>query len=238
MSAFSGYLLLGGGVAAYSAEVLADDPEVYWQCQESSGAFIDSSGNGLDSNGVTNAGDLTYGLPGPCGDDVAVEWAGAAGSPTGRFRNAKPFAAVDNITLEMWFWPITLPASALLWFIGDGTGDGFGIGAVSTTTVRGVVPGIANMASFTNTPPASAWSHLAIVRRSGTWEYYFDGAVDNASVSSAAPNNATAQTWNGFLFAGANYRCAHLAAYDTALSADRIAAHYEAASATQIGEFV
>jgi len=214
-------------LADYTEEVLADDPEFYWPCQEAAGALVDASGNGFDTNGSGNLGELSYGLPGPCGDDDAIAWDDGQ-TDAHRSRNAVPFVAVDNITLEWWLYRQ---------FATNGTP--FIIGNLSNTGVyfsfvlgapRISVAGIAHLATFANLPPLNAWCHLVAVRRATVWEYYFNGTLDTGNVSTATPNPPDTQTWIGYFGGGIAYRTAHLAGYYTALTVGRIADHYNAAT--------
>jgi Concanavalin A-like lectin/glucanases superfamily len=214
-------------LADYVAEVLADDPEVYWQCQESSGLLQDSSGNAFHAN--SDQGGVTYGLAGPCGDDDAIAIAGA--SPKGMLRNAVPFTAVDNVTFEWWFWNVSMADTALAYMIGNTTNTGIYFSFTGTPRKPRIsVAGVAHLATFANEPPVGAWTHLVAVRRATSWEYYFNGTADTLGVSTATPTAPDTQTWIGGFGAAVDYRVAHVAAYDTALTIGRIADHYNAAT--------
>ena len=93
-------------LAEYTAAVLADDPEFYWQCQDAALPLTDSSGNSFPSNGSTQAGDISFQLAGPCGDDFAIGFAGGFANANAA-RNAVPLTSVNNFTLEWWVYYIS-----------------------------------------------------------------------------------------------------------------------------------
>lgn len=206
-------------IGTYSGEVLNDSPKAYWQLQEASGLPQDSSGNGFHMTSVD--GSPAYHLEGPR-SDFGIEYGVAE-----RHIGPIPFSAVDNISLEFWFQPVSIGGIDQP-FIVQASGGQLAV-AQNGNKIRVIVNGITetqSAASFTN----GTWYHVVVVRDAGTWKYYVNGALDTASASTRTPN-----AYTGFAFigggstgTGVDQVLAHVAVYDHVLSAARIKVHYDA----------
>lgn len=209
--------------AAYCREVMRDTPRAFWPLQDASGNPVDVSGNGLDM--TTIAGTPDYRQAGPFGNDYSILTAGGESIA----RSTQVSTVQNNFTMEMWvIFEIVAANDQLVlhngsvgangWGIRMDTGDRFcGLaGGVAEQTVRGI-------GLFT-------WTHLVVLRDSSDssrWKYYQNGVVTLANAGTTNPTAPSGTTQFGHT--NLQMRSAYIAIYETALSAARIAAHFNAA---------
>lgn len=207
----------------YAAAVLADAPAVYWQLQDCSGNPVDTSGAGLDCTANTLSANW-YRQIGPLTNavlDKSIVMAGGGGC-TG------PLVSVvqNGFTIEFWIKVDEQPnPNQEMVYNGSGSFNGWGVMREPNGKFRYLAGGVAFGAFSTATISVGPWYHVAIVRNT-TWTYYLNGAVETANAGNTNPNVPTTTT---HFFPSALQRyCAHIAIYETALSAAQIAAHYAA----------
>lgn len=204
---------------SYADEILADSPVLYWKLDEASGFPQDSSGNARHAQ-ETN-GTPAYRQPGPFPGSYSINL------PVGsRFNyNTGPATTVtDNFTLELW---VKLNSNAAngrtLWRNGS---TGWEISVDIDGAWFWYSNG--NFGADAATFLSSAWRFIHVVRRAGTWEYYVDGNVDTANAGTTAAATPT----GGVQLSAAvslDVHVSNAAIYSNALSAERIAVHYDAA---------
>lgn len=231
------------GAAAYVAAVLADTPVAFWECQDSSGLPVDSSGNGL--NMTASGGTPVYQQQGPFTSDYAIRLADAY------YTRPAVTTATDNFTMECWVSPLAegTYGGGLIRNATSGGLDGW----VTVTNTGGkflcVAENVAVLATSANQlvsqqaqsswsmpllgvggSGSRAWNYVVTQRSSGTWVYYFNGAVDTANAGTAGPITPGGSALAGFSDSTFTWdaRFAYVAIYNTALSGTRVAAHYTA----------
>jgi hypothetical protein len=220
---------------SYRDEVLADNPVAYWRLGETSGT---TAADEVGSYNGTYQGTYTLGEDGPITGGKAVGFSGASGE-----MSASPQSAIGDIstaTLECWMYRAASGRIVAAGF-GDGNGSRFSIlwfsdnniyfSAEKNSTAFGSV--FANL---------TEWHHLAMVfdgSLSGNARiaFYLDGELKARTGGSGThPATLAASSSLGNISAGrenlnnrsSNGRIAEMAIYPTALSAARIAAHYDA----------
>jgi hypothetical protein len=234
----------------YIAEVLADAPSVLLKLDDATTSFADSSGN---AHAQTVTGTIT---PAQAGVSSAITASALFGSGriTEDFGAATSYSAV---TTEVWYkstngngvlWTSRgITGSGLTLFIGV-TGAGFGsVGQVSWGLDGPLYQGVSTTATFHD----GVWHHIVGVfsRASGTiapsdFKIYVDGALQTVTQrainGSAAVPLTPSSNWiigqhpagwaNGTLTAT---NLAAAALYPSALTIQRIYAHYSAAGLPQ-----
>ncbi|MBA3541588.1 MAG: LamG domain-containing protein [Deltaproteobacteria bacterium] len=228
---------------SYSAEVLADEPRVYYRLNEPAGDLVtfDASGNGFDGDYYIDGGTLTLGTVGAIVSetDTAVRLVGGGNldGTVSRVRFPPEAASWDaDFTIEGWVRPELPPpmgwnSAFVIWedyqVSGFRTGWNVNLVPVFWTDQGGVQSGID---SLTATTPLTenAWNHLIFTRMGGTVTIYLNGvsaavglvdfirpgtAVNCVGSDQGVPSNATFD---------------EVALYPHALTAARVAAHYAA----------
>lgn len=224
------------GGARYIQAVLADSPLAYWKLDETSGTTaVDSKGG---YNG-TYTGGYTLGQPGaPSTGRPSVFLNGTSG-----YINCGTPAALNITaawTLEAWVYLTSTPSGSMaISEVWTGSGPvlyalGFGgMGAGTSELQTGFYTGSAWQKVQGSTLSNNAWHHIA-----GTW----DGTMlrlyaDGSQVASGTPGAPPVSGMDGIVLgrrwdtASSPYmpgRLDEVAIYSTALSATRIAAHYNA----------
>lgn len=221
-------------VGAYTTEVLADAPVGYWKLDETSGTAIsDSSGNGYHG---TLIGSPTLGVTGaPSGLGAAalrLSGSGQYAQITGT--NTTPHALGLNgsaWSIEAWFRDTDSGSSGFRTLVSRG--DSSWRTQKDSGVIKAGVNGLGSGDPSTGFSSGdSAWHHLV---------WTFDGAnvkgyVDNSLLVTSA-RTGTVNTTSHYLLIGENAQStgrywqgdlAHVALYDTALSATRIGVHYTA----------
>lgn len=207
--------------AAYISAVMADSPRAFWKLQETSGLPQDSSGNGLHMTSTT--GSPTYSQTGPMGDLAILLNAGP-----NRFSRSPTSTVTDNFTCELWFKIASHTGAATIYRDDNNGGVGWGLQIDATAHITGYYNSLTTSAGATALTTGN-WYHIVVLRRSGTWEIYVNGSVDNGSAGTGAPGSPGAgvvQLGDGTALA---FHAAYMAVYESALSSGRIAAHYSSA---------
>jgi hypothetical protein len=138
-------------------------------------------------------------------------------------------STTDNFTLELLQEVEIVNSADIIWHNGNSGANGWGIAAGNGANKNyGLAGGVAVLPNFANTFSLNTWHHIVVLRRAGTWEYYYDGAVDTANAGGSTPNVPTAQLSLGPVNGQLQPVVAFTAIYPTALSAARILAHYQA----------
>ena len=235
----------------YDQEVLTDTPQGYWKLEEISGetVMVDSSGNDRDgtllhpANPFTNSlVPLVYGVGGPIETDAYnVGMSGGVG-------HAPEDSALDTVnafTWEIWgFNSATETAGTAMLMtranLGAGT-QGSRI-QIQGQTITGVVRvdstgATAYAVDYGNQLPWGTWFHIVLTRNGTVLRLYVNGILRDErtdlptdtvtlteafwGISANPPGSNSASSWG----------VARAAIYNTALSASRVLAHYEAAKA-------
>lgn len=222
----------GGGATGYAAEVLADNPAVYWRLGEASGTqAADASGNarhgtyvGSPTLGVTGLltgdPDTCITLPGATTERVEITYAAwmDASAVTTEAVVQTTASAIGNIVDR------DDPSPRVFQFRMTGAGK------VEFIVIGGSSPSAVGSTSINDGNP----HHVAATYDGATIKVYVDGTLDGSTSTSqalstganlfAGVNHSTAlfaQPWNGEID--------EVAYYTSALSAARIAAHAAAA---------
>lgn len=216
---------------AYSDQILADAPALYWRLEETEGVTaVDSSGNVRDGEYKSEP---TLGLAGPLVEgDKAVGLEAAANERI--TSNFNPFVIGQSLTLECWAYLVPNATNNRL--IGS---SGTNRCAISIT--NGASPVSVNftadsveggLQTWSAALPTETWTHLVVVfnNAENTVELFVNGVSQGTREAAkdfgAAPGTfqggtAGAVPWNG--------RIDEVAAYEYALSAERVRAHFIAA---------
>src|SRR5215207_9723269 len=220
------FALLGAaqaGTPGYRNAVLADNPIGYWQLDEAAGASTAADAAGIAQNGLYE--NVTLGQPsafpnlGTCGffngsnSRVRVPFDGSFNLGSGDF------------SVECWYRVTTSGRGDIFNF--KNTGD-FGIFAnqAGVDSIggwhNGQLPG--------STAPINEWHHVVYTRSGTTLTLYVDGASRSSGFDSQAMSSSAD------IIIGANQLSAwftgeidEVAYYNSALSAQRVLAHYSAA---------
>lgn len=215
----------------YVKEVMADSPISWWRLQEAGGTVARDFRNrnaGSYQTGVT----LYQTGPLPGGRSVAI--AGLTGGNTGHISvpHSTTLNVGDVFTLEIWVNGNGTAAGGGLMSKGS---SAFGLQDIgSNGSIRVDSDNVAAIATSTVAYGASpaGWHHIVWTKNAATNVIYIDkvdrtGVVTNATLV----NTSTALTIGKSLFGGQAYYnglIAEPAIYATALSAARVAAHFDA----------
>lgn len=222
----------------FVAEVTADDPIMWADLAETSGASAaDRSGNGRTG---TYGGTVTLGqptlAPGLPGTSVAVSGGGWVDWAAASWQRPPVFSA------ELWFQVHVHDGAYLM-----GCDDA---GAFSVDRIWHVQDGVTGRVYYDGGSPVQAGgatlaldvTHQVVLTWDGDFaRLYIDGALASTSSDASAAMNtstlypltlgATADDREGRIYK-LNGRMQHAIMFDTALSAERIAAHYAAGMGT------
>lgn len=229
---------------SYVEAVLADQPRFLYRLDEPSGSVaVDAtSHHEMARIGMASGGTVTYGVPGALSDgDTAIELDGDGNA------GANSTAGVDlamvgttwaaDFTIEMFFKPLAPPppcCSMALFICEDYQVDGFRTGIRTDGLIHLWTDEAGGTSSIYGTKAAQVgvWQHLAFVKRGANVEIYVDAVqVVAAAVDYIPASPLTPSTECGFgSFHGLPSHGVfdEVAVYDTALSAQRIAAHFAA----------
>lgn len=223
--------------ASYSTEVLADNPVAFYRLNEEAGATmaIDSSPNENHAT-VEGSGPPVFGIDGLTAEnDLAAEFSGSA-TDNSRIVTPPLFnPALTSFTIEALFQTDSTTQQVVVQQDG-GTGRTLFFLAGNTGEVRSFVGG-GTRASGTWAVPGQV-HHGAFVfdLSSNTWTWYVDG-------SATASGNVTPESSNGGFLIGIHKNLTgnffdgvidEVAFYTHALSAERVAQHYQSISAPAI----
>lgn len=213
----------------YVTEVLADNPAAYWRLNETSGTTLnDTTGNGHDgvySGGFTlsQAGAL-QGEP-----SSSVLFDGTTGYATAGVLGVN--ITTGNWTIEAWVYPTAFGVGQR-GIVGTNGTQGYCLtvanGAMIITCVN-----VADSTAATTPPSLNAWNYVAatFVDSSDLLSFYLNGQPDGSTTFTTTPaadgrtgtvgsRNTADSFWQG--------RIDEVAVYQTALSAGRIEAHFNA----------
>lgn len=237
-----------GDLEAWKAEILADAPWAAWALEESGGAnpFVDTGSNGV---AWTPAGGVLTGIaPLPTGS-AGFAAAGSGSAPIASLPSGNTPASINgsNVTVEAWFYkPAGSIRGGLVKIGGNGgTGWAFGIGGTTLDNAGSNLVLISEAIAWHNTGYvlATGIHHLVVVRGAGNAVTVYDnGAVAwTGSLSSPhAPNGGVTiggyNNGSALRFLPSTVTMDEVAFYAAALSAGRVAAHYNggAGSAAEV----
>lgn len=244
--------------ADYQSTVLSQGPVGYYRLNEtvqpvsSEGAYATNSGSlGASADG-TYVSSPVLGFPGPFPGVNSIDLNGLS-----QYVSTPSSTALDttNFTFELWAKPAQAPKFAYLassvdfganrsgWYLAQDDGATFGAGSawvVRIFTLNGAGFGGQVAAPISG---ADIWVHLAVTydNTSKVLSIYTNGVLSQAvtttpgangltyapNQNSASPLTVGARSTANFFWPG---NLAQAAVYGTALSADRVAAHYAAAT--------
>lgn len=210
---------------SYRDEVMADNPVGYWRLGETSGAVAqDETANNIDGTYVNTP---TLGVAGAISGNTAVSFASASSEYISVPHNAVLNTA-DVVSIEFWFKLAT--TTSIQTFVMKGT-SAYRVYYNSASNKIGFErndSGTIVETSVTVTD-TSSWHHFVATKNGATSKLYLDG-VDRTGVvtNQTLLNNSTALLWAAMVGI-TNYfngSLDELAIYSTALSAARVAAHF------------
>jgi hypothetical protein len=229
----------------YRAEVLADNPVAYWRLSETSGTTAVDEGGAFPG---TYIGTPTLSAAGPMPAVSSVQFSGS-GQYVSRADNASLRPQSNSFTVEAWFYLDEIGAARGIVSKGNeaSADDGFGLYVNATgllTTRCNGGGGTTNRAAQTIQISAGGWNHAVLVinRSTNTIKGYLNGSdsgwnnggggTSSNSISGFPSINNTLDLNIGRLLPTNDWkgRISSVAIYPTALSAERIAAHYAAAN--------
>lgn len=95
--------------------------------------------------------------------------------------------AIDNLTIEGWFYATTISGSnRFLFYNGNTSLNGYGVYISSSGELIGILGGNALLSSG-YTMPANEWVHIAFTRESGIWKLYVDGLLVTLTNNTSVP---------------------------------------------------
>lgn len=226
-------LLSPTGTGAYASAVLTDSPLGYWRLGESSGATaVDSSGRGNDG---TFNGAVTLGSTGAIADgDTSISLTSSAGYVDAG-NPADLDISDDTLTIEAWINPSAVQTAPIAGKSKSGQND-YTLWVVNNRAHFNLYNGSGEVYPFNGTiqMPVGQWSHVVGTYDGTTARIYVNGVLDsqkafsgNISGNDALNFEIGRRTNGGNQFRGG---IDEVALYGDALSADRVLAHFEAAS--------
>jgi hypothetical protein len=214
---------------SYATEVLADSPSAFYKLDEASGLPQDSSGNGRHMTFST--GSIGYSQAGPFPGSSAVLMHQFNSE---YFNRGSPvLTATDNISFEFWARIDYSDDTSPLFSMGSGEGTTNGVwfrairsGGVGVDVYAGV-----NQIFSSDLWPSGlrGWFHTVIVRRATQWESYLNGELYSLGSTTAVTTPTAATNIGSIGGRGADVYLSNISFYATALSPERIRAHYQAA---------
>jgi hypothetical protein len=224
---------------SYRAAVMADAPAAYWRMGESSGTTMtDASTN---ANNGTYAGAFSVGQPGALASEkgTAVAFDGRTASATVASSRS---LQVNWITIELWVKKTTETGYGV--YVAKNVAGGGGVGSSWFQLLNNSFSGRLEFRVTGDLDPVLVSSTALTVN---TWYYvvatydgtvaklYINGKLDGTLSAVAAPTQTDDPIYIGRRADGFfnNAVLQEVAIYPTALSADRIAAHWRAATATR-----
>src|SRR5437870_2586738 len=219
---------------SYRASVLADHPVAYWRLDEETGTvLVDASGNGNDG---TYAGAVSLGQPGALASDgdTAVG-VGPAGTATVA---STPSLQVNPVTIEIWINKRAETEYGA--YVSKNFAPGAGAGTGWFQLLNDHHSGrIALRVTEDNPTLVSSkilglhtWYYVVATYDGTTAKLFIDGKLDGSIAIAAIAKQTADPVYIGRRADGlfTNAVLDEIAIYPTALSSDRIAAHWRAAS--------
>jgi hypothetical protein len=222
----------------YSATVLADHPVAYWRMDDTTGStMIDASGN---ANNGRYVGAYSLGQPGAiAGGAVAFDGQSGAASVMN-----SPSLQVDTVTIEAWIKKRTDTEYGVYVAknVAPGGGAGSGWFQLLNSHHNGqlefrVTSDGAPVVVSNSTLALNSWYYVVATYDGATAKLYVNGKLDGTLKVTAVPKQTSDPLFIGRRTDGLfnDATLAEVAIYSVALSADRIAAHWQAASASRSG---
>jgi hypothetical protein len=221
----------GGPGLDYVEEVLADEPWMYWRLGEATAAgVLDHSGNGRHVAGVvgTPLPEQASLLPNEPGHSMRFSTGWLAGGslawPSSSLLSLECWVRVESVAVDHRFvrrWDSTTVSFEL---VSAGSSVRFDV-RTGSGLFQWTVP---------NVLVAGQAAHLVFVKASAERRLYVNGAlVDSSELGGTLSTfSANVQVGRGSSgYTSTDFRMQHLALYAKALSAERIALHYQAGSA-------
>ncbi|MCP4730254.1 MAG: LamG domain-containing protein [Roseibacillus sp.] len=225
---------LTAGNPVYTSEVLADNPVAYYQFDETTGTIAaDSAAHPSGPFNGTYTGAVALGTVG------AHPNLGTAADLTGGFVEAPIIGIFQDSTIEAWLQMDTLAAGCCtsIASAGNWSSQALHWNIKSGGDLEHAVNGQGN----SNTTPGAivadglTWYHIVVTQNAGETTTYIDGvAVADNGINHAGPvafgnTNFQIGAWNGARLLDG--RIDEFAIYDSALSAGRVQAHFNASIA-------
>lgn len=144
-------------------------------------------------------------------------------------RTTQVSTLVNDMSMELWIYPIAVTASGRTVFGNGFTGStGWGIaieidGRFKSEISDGAAVGNPSVAYL----PFSEWSHIGVVRNEGDWNYYRNGVTDSLANGPGAPGVPAGPVQIG-AGSGLDLNFAYMAVYDSILEEADFARHYAA----------
>jgi hypothetical protein len=224
----------------YSATVLADHPVAYWRMDETTGSTMaDASGNANNGHYI---GAYTLAQPGaiPGGGNAAVAFDGQSGAAS---VTSSTSLQVNTVTIEAWIKKRTDTEYRV--YVAKNFAAGGGAGSSWFQLLNSYHGQLEFRVTSDGAPVLVSKSALAL----NTWYYvvatydgnvarlYVNGKPDGELKVTAVPKQTSDPLFIGRRTDGwfNDATLAEVAIYSVALSADRIAAHWQAAAASRSG---
>jgi len=113
--------------------------------------------------------------------------------------------AIDNISMEAWInWDGSTSTKQVIFYNGNSTTNGYGLLVDNATNKLQLLVGGIIVADSDYVLSIDGWHHVALIRRSGTWELYVDGNAQTLT-STSTPNLPTGQTGLAATFSGIEF---------------------------------
>ena len=218
----------------YSATVLADHPVAYWRMDETTGSTMaDASGN---ANQGRYVGIYTLGQPGAlAGGAVAFDGQSGAASVMN-----SPSLQVNTVTIEMWIKKHTDTEYGV--YVAKNVEPGGGAGSSWFQVLNSHHNGELEFRVTSDGAPAvlsnstlalNTWYYVVATYDGATAKIYLNGKLDGTLKVTAVPKQTSDPLFIGRRTDGLfnDAAMANVAIYSVALSADRIAAHWQASGA-------
>ena len=221
----------------YSATVLADHPVAFWRMDETTGTTMaDATGN---ANNGHYAGIYTLGQPGAVGGGTAaVAFDGQSGAASVLSSSS---LQVNTVTIEAWINKRSDTEYGVYVAKNFEPGGGAGSGWFQLLNshhngkveFRVTSDGWPSVVSNT-TLALNTWYYVVATYDGSTAKLYVNGKPDGTLKVTAVPKQTADPLFIGRRMDGLfnDAALADVAIYATALSADRIAAHWQAAAGT------
>jgi len=215
----------------YTATVLADHPVAYWRMDETTGSTMaDTSGNANNGHYV---GIYTLGQPGAlAGGAVAFDGQSGAASVMN-----SPSLQVNTVTIEMWVKKHTDTEYGV--YVAKNVEPGGGAGSSWFELLNSHHNGELEFRVTSDGAPAvlsnstlalNTWYYVVATYDGATAKIYINGKLDGTLKVTAVPKQTSDPLFIGRRMDGlfADASLANVAIYSAALSAARIAAHWQA----------
>jgi hypothetical protein len=217
----------------YSATVLADHPVAYWRMDDTGSTMADISGN---ANNGRYAGIYTIGQPGAIsGGSTAVAFDGQSAASVMN----SPSLQVNTVTIEAWIKKRSDTEYGV--YVAKNVEPGGGAGSSWFELLNSHHNGQLEFRVTSDGAPAvvsnstlalSTWYYVVATYDGAVAKLYVNGKLDGTLKVTAVPKQTSDPLFIGRRFDGLfnDASLADVAIYPVALPADRITAHWQAAS--------